>query len=70
MYGRLGNLIIIMGVGQGMGESDYVSLVSLSAGATLKSDPVEVEGGILLPYNLPPDRWARTHPLYMYIYMF
>lgn len=25
------------------------------AGATLKTEPLKVEDGILLPYNLPPD---------------
>ncbi len=42
----------------------YCPILSLlSPGATLKSDPIEVEGGgILLPYNLPPDRYgADTH---------
>ena len=29
-------------------------------GSTKRSDPVEVEGGVLLPYNLPPDRSKLT----------
>ena len=33
------------------------------AGSTMKSEPVEVEGGVLLPYNLPPDRSGHTNPL-------
>jgi ABC-type multidrug transport system ATPase subunit len=36
-------------------------------GSTLKSDPVEVEGGILLPYNLPPDRQADIVPFFTVI---
>ena len=34
----------------------HTLLLYNDVGSTLKSDPVEVEGGILLPYNLPPDR--------------
>jgi hypothetical protein len=36
-------------------------------GSTRKSDPVEVEGGVLLPYNLPPDRQAEIVPFFTVI---
>ena len=36
---------------------DYSLFVYIHVGASLKSEPVEVEGGVLLPYNLPPDRY-------------
>lgn len=29
--------------------------LSLFVGATLKTEPLKVEDGVLLPYNLPPD---------------
>ena len=40
------------------GGCDLIQLDLISgviAGATLKTEPLKVEDGILLPYNLPPD---------------
>ena len=34
----------------------FLLCFTITTGASPKSDPIEVEGGMLVPYNLSPDR--------------
>lgn len=43
-----------------------ILIVWLISGATPKSEPIEVEGGLLVPYNLSPDRYLQNTIIVLY----